>query len=135
MNVPDTGLLPKPIDVLPHRPPFLFVDTVHTCDATTATATYQFAGNAFFEGHFPGRPVVPGVILLEGLAQTLAYLALRRVGDGTVFLTGVNACKIRRMVEPGETVTYRIEVQRTKLKMVVAHGTVDVVRPAYFRPS
>ncbi len=118
--------LPRPEDILPHRPPFLFVDTVHRCTEVHAEASYRFSDEGFFAGHFPGRPVVPGVILIEGLAQTLAYLALRIVGSGTVFLTGVDGCKIRRMVEPGDTVTYRIDVRRTKLKMVVAEGTVTV---------
>ena len=118
---------PRPEEVLPHRDPFLFIEEVQACTDTSATATYQFSDEHFFAGHFPGRPVVPGVILIEGLAQTLAYLALRLVGGGTVFLTGVDACKIRRMVRPGDRVTYRIEVLRTKLKMVVARGTVSVV--------
>ena len=58
--------------MLPHRP-FLFVDQLLSCDDETATAEYTFEDNDFFAGHFPDRPIVPGVILLEGLAQTLAY--------------------------------------------------------------
>ena len=115
---------PPPQDVLPHRPPFIFVDEVSHCSDTAITAHYTFIKNDFFQGHFPGKPIVPGVILLEGLAQTLAYLALTKAGPGTVFLTGVDACRIRRMVEPGERVEYRIVIKRTRLKMVVADGQI-----------
>ena len=121
-----TPPLPLPSDVLPHRPPFLFLDAVTECTADTARAHYTFTDEAFFQGHFPERPVVPGVILLEGLAQTLAFLALQITGGGTVFLTGVDACKIRRIVLPGERVDYAVSVIRTRLKMVVAAGTIHV---------
>ena len=70
--------------------------------------------------------MVPGVILIEGLAQTLGYLALRLAGPGLVFLTGVDRCKIRRPVLPGEHVRYEVEIKRTRLKMVVAEGSVYV---------
>ena len=126
MSSENPSHFPRPEEVLPHRDPFLFIEEVQACTDTSATATYQFSDEHFFAGHFPGRPVVPGVILIEGLAQTLAYLALRVVGGGTVLLTGVDACKIRRMVQPGDRVTYQIEILRSKLKMVVARGTVSV---------
>ena len=116
--------LPNPRDILPHREPFLFVAQVTRCDGETVEAHYTFEANDFFKGHFPGQPIVPGVVLLEGLAQTLAYLALRRAGPGKVFLTGVEQCKFRRMVLPGERVDYSIKVKRTRLKMVIADGEV-----------
>jgi 3-hydroxyacyl-[acyl-carrier-protein] dehydratase len=112
--------------VLPHRPPFLFLQEVTRCTETQADAYFTFTDEAFFQGHFPEYPVVPGVILLEGLAQTLAYLALRRAGPGVVLLTGVDSCKIRRSVSPGQRVDYSVHVTRTRLKMVVAHGSVHV---------
>ena len=121
-----TTTLPRPSEVLPHRPPFLFIHEVSHCTDTAASAHYTFTDEAFFQGHFPGRPLVPGVIMLEGLAQTLAYLALRITGGGAVLLTGVDACKIRRSVTPGERIDYHIAVKRTRLKMVVAEGTVKV---------
>ena len=122
--VDQTSRYPSPSDILPHRPPFLFVDDVLACTATDISASYTFIDNDFFAGHFPGKPIVPGVILLEGLAQTLAYLALIETGPGTVFLTGVENCRIRRMVEPGAQVIYRISIKRTRLKMVIAEGQI-----------
>ena len=118
--------LPKPTAVIPHRKPFLYVDEITYCDQTSVVGRYRFGDEPFFEGHFPGNPVVPGVILVEGLAQTLAYLAIREVGGDTVLLTGIDGCKIRRPVLPGDEVTYRVEVLKHKLKMVVAKGVVEV---------
>lgn len=124
-TVPDS--LPEPTAIIPHRPPFLFVDRVLTCDAEAATAERMFpADEPFFAGHFPGNAVVPGVLLVEGLAQTLAYLALRQTGGGTMLLTGMEVGKIRRPVRPGETVTYAVRLTRTRRQMVVAEGEITV---------
>ena len=117
---------PPPKDVIPHRDPFLFIQNVIACDDEAIVATYHFTDDSFFAGHFPDNPVVPGVILVEGLAQSLAYLALMRTGPGTVLLTGIEGCKIRHPVRPGDEVTYRVKIIRHRLKMVVAEGTVSV---------
>ncbi len=118
--------LPAPMEVIPHRPPFLFVDRVLTCSEQEAEAEYTFEDNDFFAGHFPERPIVPGVILLEGMAQTLAYLALRQLGGGSVLLTGFESAKIRRPVTPGDTVRYSVAVEKFRHRMVVAKGRITV---------
>lgn len=119
--------LPAPIEVLPHRPPFLFLDRCLSCDATQVVAERCFGPDEpFFAGHFPGMPVVPGVILIEALAQTLGYAALRERPGDTVMLTGVEKCRIRRPVRPGETVRFTITVARRRLSLVVADGTAHV---------
>ncbi len=118
--------LPSVTDIIPHRDPFLFLTSVSECTDKSATGHHRFEHEAFFKGHFPEQPIVPGVILIKGLAQTLAYLALRQVPEGLVMLTGVDNCKVRASVHPGDEVTYEVTVDRSKLKMVIATGTVSV---------
>jgi 3-hydroxyacyl-[acyl-carrier-protein] dehydratase len=74
--------LPDPTDILPHRPPFLFVDRFESFDVGSGTATWMVDGSEdFLRGHFPGHPVVPGVLIVEALAQT-AGLALASTAPG-----------------------------------------------------
>ena len=101
--------LPSVIEVIPHRAPFLFLSSVSECTELSAVGHHRFENEAFFAGHFPELPIVPGVILIEGLAQTLAYLALRQVPEGLVMLTGVDKCKVRASVHQGDEVTYRVQ--------------------------
>ncbi len=118
--------LPPPEAVLPHRDPFLFLDRVLECSDDHAVAERTFSDEPFFAGHFPGEPIVPGVVLIEALAQTLAYIALRRAPDLVVLLTGVDDCKIRRPVRPGDTVRFEVRIERTMMKVYFARATATV---------
>lgn len=119
--------LPFPAAVLPHRSPFLFLDRCLECSPQRVVAERMFAPDEpFFVGHFPGMPIVPGVILIEALAQTLGYAALLEKSGLTVMLTGVDRCRIRRPVKPGELVRFTIEVVKKRLSLVVADGTAYV---------
>tara|TARA_B100001758_G_C17976105_1_gene385737 strand:- start:99 stop:527 length:429 start_codon:yes stop_codon:yes gene_type:complete len=114
------------MSVIPHRPPFLFVSEISACSTQHAVGHHRFNTEPFFAGHFPDHPIVPGVILIEGLAQTLAYLALKQVPEDVVMLTGVEDCVIRASVHPGDRVTYSVNITRTKLRMVIAQCEVLV---------
>ena len=114
------------LSVIPHRPPFLFVSEISVCTKERAIGHHEFGSEDFLRGHFPEHPLVPGVILIEGLAQTLAYLALSQVSEQMVMLTGVDSCTIRNGVRPGDRVTYDVQIERTKLRMVIAKCAVTV---------
>ncbi len=105
--------------VLPHRDPFLFLDEVtEMTPGISAKAFWRVTGDeAFFAGHFPGMPVLPGVIIIEALAQTGAVSLLSMPGNEnkTGFMTGVEKARIRRKVLPGDVL--RLEAALTKIKM------------------
>ncbi|MCR5414392.1 MAG: 3-hydroxyacyl-ACP dehydratase FabZ [Kiritimatiellae bacterium] len=94
--------------LLPHRSPFLFVDTLVSADETGAVAEYTFTEekNDFFKGHFPGYPIVPGVVLVETMAQAAgAGLVARDFFHGehpSFVLAKVEEAKFRRPVRPGD---------------------------------
>ena len=98
--------LPAPIDVLPHRPPFLFVDElVEVVPGEAAQCRWRLTGDeAFFAGHFPGRPTLPGVLMVEALAQTagIAVLTLDEYHGKLGLFAGIDDCRFKRLVAPGD---------------------------------
>lgn len=106
------------LQILPHRYPFLLIDKiVEFEDDKRVVAIKAVSGNEpFFQGHFPGRPVMPGVLILEAMAQTGAVLA-HKSADGvakgkTVFIVGASDVKWKKMVVPGDVL--RIELNSVK---------------------
>ncbi len=99
--------------ILPHREPMLLVDEVGIEDGV-ATGKYTVRGDEFFlSGHFPGNPVVPGVILCEMMGQS-ACLLVGGEGNFTPYFTGMNNVKFKNKVLPGDTIEFRSEVTRAK---------------------
>ena len=122
--------MPGEIDALiPHRTPFQFVDEVVAADAQRIVGVRTFgADEPFFGGHFPGYPVVPGVILVESMAQC-GGAGVRKAElntEGLFFLATVTNVKFRRQVRPGETVTMEIDNLRITPRMIKQRGVAKV---------
>ena len=108
--------LPAPADLLPHRPPFLFVDEVLDLEAgQRARGRWTLSGDEwFFAGHFPGRPTLPGVLMCEAIAQVgaIAVLADERFAGRLPLFGGLDGARFRRQVGPGDTLTLEVELGR-----------------------
>lgn len=122
--------MPSEIDALiPHRNPFQFVDEVTEANEKRIVGARTFgADEPFFAGHFPEYPVVPGVILVESMAQC-GGAGVRKAEinkEGLFFLATVGNVKFRRQVRPGDTVTMEIENLRITPKMIKQRGVAKV---------
>ena len=121
------------MQLLPHRYPFLLVDRVTECiPGERLTALKNVTANEpFFQGHFPQRPVMPGVIMLEAMAQATGLLAFATAGtpdsDTLYYLVGIDKARFRRPVEPGDQLVLNATLSRTRrnIWMFGATATVD----------
>lgn len=108
--------LPAPADLLPHRPPFLFVDEVLALEpGQSARGRWTLSGDEwFFGGHFPGRPTLPGVLMCEAIAQmgAIAVLADERFAGKLPLFGGLDGARFRRQVGPGDTLVLEVELGR-----------------------
>jgi len=122
--------LPAPIDLLPHRPPFLFVDELVELEAgQRARGLWRLTGDeTFFGGHFPGRPTLPGVLMVEAIAQlgAVAVLADQRFTGKLPLFGGVDGARFRRQVGPGDTLELEVELGRMSARAGKGHGRATV---------
>jgi 3-hydroxyacyl-[acyl-carrier-protein] dehydratase len=118
-------------DLIPHRKPFLFVDRVEeaTKERTVAFRKFTLEENEFFKGHFPEYPILPGVILLETMAQC-GGAGVKTLGiypDGTIFfLATVEKAKFRKEVHPGDEIRVEVENLRLSPRLIKQRGTAYV---------
>jgi len=114
---------------LPHRYPFLLVDKIVDIEDLKITGIKNVTINEpFFQGHFPGHPIMPGVLIIEALAQVCGVLALRReeYKGKLAYFASINNAKFRKPVFPGDTLRLEIEVTKHRPGIVRAHGIARV---------
>jgi 3-hydroxyacyl-[acyl-carrier-protein] dehydratase len=123
--------LEKNIDImeimrlLPHRYPFLLVDRITSLIPGESVSGIKNVtiNEPFFQGHFPQRPVMPGVLILEGMAQAggcMAYYSLPdMIGKKLIYFAGIDKARFRKPVEPGDQVVYRLEMIKQKRSIIV----------------
>ncbi len=122
--------------ILPHRVPFLLVDRVTAIEAGSFVEAYKniSISEPVFQGHFPGHPIYPGVMILEGMAQAGAILAFYEEGENAVksvenkvfYFMSIDKAKFRKPIRPGDQLAYRVSILKHKGSVWVFEGKAYV---------
>jgi len=140
MAMDATALESKPVEIdigrvmemIPHRYPFLMIDRVVDvlADASAVGIKNVTVNEPFFQGHFPQRPVMPGVLLIEAMAQTAAVLVVHTLGPSAegklVYFMTVDEARFRRPVVPGDSLRIHVEKQRHRAQVWKFRGVAKV---------
>lgn len=115
--------------ILPHRNPFLFVDKVIEVEKDRVVGIKKITGKEeFFKGHFPARPIMPGVLIVEALAQLGGILMLNKEENlnRPAYFFGLNNVRFRKAVIPGDTLRLEVNVIKARLRIAQLHGIAKV---------
>ncbi len=113
--------------ILPHREPMLLVDEVSLNEDGSATGYYTVRGDEFFlQGHFPGNPIVPGVIQCEMMAQSACVMFAGKMEGATPVYTGLDKVRFRGMIKPGDTIRIDTRLLKESHPMYLLHGELTV---------
>lgn len=114
--------------ILPHRYPFLLVDGVLELNEEKIKAFKNVSINEpFFQGHFPNYPIMPGVLIVEGMAQTAGLLLLKDMDENVIPLfTGIDKARFKKEVKPGDKLIYDLEILQRKANMFKLKGIATV---------
>ncbi|MCK9175694.1 MAG: 3-hydroxyacyl-ACP dehydratase FabZ [Desulforhopalus sp.] len=134
----EESIVPENIDiqeimkVLPHRYPFLLVDRIVKMDMGNEIVGLKNVtiNEPFFQGHFPGQPIMPGVLLLEGMAQVGGIMAFydkpEYIGSKILFFAGIDKARFRKPVVPGDQIYYTLTFLKRKRTVTVMKGVARV---------
>ncbi len=117
--------------VMPHRYPFLLIDRVLEMEEGSLRALKNVTMNEpFFQGHFPGTPVMPGVLVVEAMAQAAGFLLFCQVedrDDKLIYFTGIDKCRFRKPVVPGDQLIFEVELvaKRSTFAKIRGRALVD----------
>ena len=117
------------MEIIPHRYPFLLIDKVIKIEENKITAIKNVTANEhYFQGHFPTEPVMPGVLIIESLAQAgaVALLSKDEFKGKIAYFAGINNAKFRRKVFPGDTLRLEVELTKIRGKAGVGYGIAYV---------
>ena len=118
------------MEIIPHRQPFMLIDTIEEMEpGVRALAKKCVSYNEpFFQGHFPGEPVMPGVLIVEALAQTgaVAILSLPENKGKTAYFAAINSAKFKKKVIPGDVLMLKTEIIKVKGPMGIGKATATV---------
>ena len=121
---------PAPKEIIPHRPPFLFVDSLTALQpGLSATGLWYLTGNEdFFVGHFPGRPTLPGVLMCEAIAQVgaCAILSDAKFANKLPLFGGLDGARFRRQVVPGDVLEMSVQLGRMSARAGKGTGVAKV---------
>ena len=133
ITIPDTIDIVEILKLLPHRYPFVMVDRILSLEMKKEIVGLKNVtiNEPFFQGHFPAQPIMPGVLILEGMAQVggiMAYYAHpEALGNKLLFFAGIDKARFRKPVVPGDQLIFKLELVKQKKSIMImsAVATVD----------